>query len=119
MNWRQNTLTRWSQIEPNKWGSKVKGTNYLFIIIEPLQDGIYTLTYMDADLKDYTKEEKETVLNEYKLSPYSERKLALKLMEHYGHYEWKETLNSKQELLNHLEGWTSFELSLLRNLKEN
>lgn len=112
------TTSKWIRVEENKWALKITSTNYMFVVITPLKDGKYELKYMDAELKDYTLEEKMEVRNKYGIKMQSSRDLALKLMEHYGHQEWTETLPNKKALLDILTGATSFDLVKLRQLKE-
>lgn len=107
----------WRKVETNKWASKITNENYLFVIVNPLGDDKYKLIYMDANINDYNKQEKSLVRYKYSLTRYQNRLLALRLMEHFGHCEWKETLNSKDELINKLFNETSFDLSMLENLE--
>ncbi|WCK57229.1 hypothetical protein PP175_28995 (plasmid) [Aneurinibacillus sp. Ricciae_BoGa-3] len=123
MNWRNKPVKKrrpitWKMVVPNKWSSKVTDTNYLFVVITPLNDGKYELKYMDAELKDYSKEEKEIVRIMNNIGLYANRELALKVMEHYGHYEWIEKVDSKRALHDELVSRTSFQITLLRNLVE-
>lgn len=112
------TTSKWIRVEENKWALKITSTNYMFVVITPLKDGKYELKYMDAELKDYTLEEKMEVRNKYGIKMQSSRDLALKLMEHFGHYEWIEALPNKKALLDILTDATSFDLVKLRQLKE-
>lgn len=107
----------WNIVERNKWSCKINNENYLFVIVNPLGDGKYKLTYMDANINDYDKQEKSLVRSKYNLAYHQSRLLALRLMEHFGHCEWEETLNSKDELINKLSNETSFDVSMLKRLR--
>lgn len=109
---------KWIIVEQNKWALKISDTNYMFVIVNPLEDGKYSLKYLDADLKDYTAEEKKAVRNKFGIKTQANRELALKVMEHFGHYEWIEILPNKQALYDILTNATSFDLYKLRQLVE-
>lgn len=111
--------TKWITVEQNKWGLKISETNYMFVIVNPLEDGSYELKYMDAELKDYTVQEKREVRSIYEISTQANRQLALKTMEHYGHYEWIEAVPSKEALYELLTNATSFDLYKLKQLVEH
>jgi len=108
----------WKMVEENKWARQISSKNYLFVIINPLGDDKYKLTYMDANIDHYDEEEQLMVRSKYNIARHRYRLLDLRLMEDFEHYEWQETLNSKDELINVLSNETSFELSMLKNLKE-
>ena len=122
-NWRNKKTENkreltWKLVEENVWGCKISETNYIFVDIRPLIYGSYYLKYMDAELKDFTSQEKEHVRIKYNIRPYAKRALARQLMEHHGFFEWIEVFETKQELADYLEGYTSFPLTLLKNLVE-
>ena len=125
MNWRQKKAINpkraitWKMVEQNKWASKVTEKNYLFVIINPLTDGKYQVTYMDADLNDYDRNEKEFIRLKYNVAPHANRELALRIMEHYGYFEWVETVENRSDLEALILNQTSCNLSILKNLKED
>lgn len=110
--------TKWIIVEQNKWGMKISETNYMFVIVNPQEDGSYELKYMDAELKDYTAQEKREVRSKYEINTQAHRQLALKSMEHFGHYEWIETVPNKEALYKLLTDATSFDLYKLKQLVE-
>ncbi|PFJ33133.1 hypothetical protein [Bacillus thuringiensis] len=114
----QNQMIAWEMVEQNKWSAKISDTNYMFVIITPLPEGKYELKYIDAELSEYTKNEKNIVQLKYNISSDSNQELALKLMEHYDHYEWDGTLDDKEKLTELLEDGTSFDIKLLADLQE-
>lgn len=114
----QNQMMTWEMIEQNKWSAKISDTNYMFVIITPLPEGKYDLKYIDAELSEYTNNEKNIVQLKYNIASDSNRELALKLMEHYEHYEWVETLDDKEKLTGLLEDATSFDINQLKDLQE-
>lgn len=112
-----DTSLEWEMVEKNKWASKVTKSNYLFVIISPKQEGKYELKYVDAELNDYTRLEKDHVRKKHNIMPFAFRELALKVIEHYGHYDWIEEVDSKIDLATELINRTSFNMSLLCNLE--
>lgn len=114
----ETITSKWIIVEQNKWGLKISETNFMFVIINPLEDGKYELKYMDAELKDYTSKEKRDVRSEYGINIQAHRQLALKIMEHYGHYEWIEIVPNKAALIKELSEATSFDLKKLKQLVE-
>ncbi|PKR82485.1 hypothetical protein [Heyndrickxia camelliae] len=104
---------KWTTVENNKWASKISETNYLIVMIQNANAGGYTLTYIDCELSDYTEKECEDVRLRFNLDPSNKKLFAVRLSEHYGHYEWKTHCKDFVSLIEELHDATSFDLNLL------
>ncbi|MFP3728795.1 hypothetical protein U8V72_26775 [Priestia filamentosa] len=107
------SINRWNLVEQNKWGLKISENNYMFVIIHSLENEKYELTYIDANIEGYNRQERNMVCEKYSIGNDEKGLLALKLMEYFEHYEWKETLNSQDELINKILNEIPFPIALL------
>ncbi|UOE58161.1 hypothetical protein [Cytobacillus oceanisediminis] len=112
-------LIEWKLVEANKWVGKVGPSDFVIVIINPLENGKYELKYIDAPFDNVKDYEIENIVTKYGLSPEDQEQIALKLFDtYYGEYEWILVCDSRDELVQELLGGTSFDITLLKDLKE-
>lgn len=103
----------WKKVEHNKWVAKLTNMNFLIVMINKNDDGTYELTYVDCELNSYMKDEIDHVKAHYGIDFRSKSLFALRISEHYQHYEWKMTCKDERHLLDELNDATSFDIGLL------
>ncbi|CAM3716117.1 hypothetical protein CYOC110262_18625 [Cytobacillus oceanisediminis] len=112
-------LLEWKLVEENKWVGKVGPSNFVIVAIKPLENGKYELKYTDAPLNEVKGYEIVDIANKYGVSLDNKELITLRVFDDYYHeYEWISICDNRDVLIQELVGGTSFDINLLKDLKE-